>query len=128
MQFRIFFRQLLLATGISAAGILWAKQLPALQSGIALAWIALALFVLFSLIAFFMAAQMAKSPKRDRYITLIMGLTLFKMFLAFTMIAAYVKINPPQSRLFAIPFFGIYLIFTIFESAFLIRTGKHTPS
>ena len=128
MQFRIFFRQLLLATGISAAGILWAKQLPAWQSGIALAWIALAFFVLFSLIAFFMAAQISKSPKKDRYITLIMGLTLLKMFLSFTLIAAYVKLNPPQSRLFAIPFFGIYLIFTIFESAFLIRIGKHSPS
>ena len=128
MKFWLFFRQLLIATCISAAGILLAKQLPAWQSGIALAWIALFFFVLFSVIAFFMAARIAKSPKKDRYITLIMGLTLLKMFLAFTLIAAYVKINPPQSRLFAIPFFGIYLIFTIFESAFLIRMGKHPIS
>jgi len=128
MKFRLFFLQLLLATAISAAGILWAKQLPAWQSGIALAWIALCFFVLFSLIAFLLAARIAKSPKKDRYITLIMGLTLLKMFLAFTLIAAYVKMNPPQSKLFAIPFFGIYLIFTIFESAFLIRMGKHPHS
>lgn len=124
MALRHFIQQLLLVTGISVAGILLAGTWPVWQSGILLAWISLIFFVLFSLAAFLLAAHSAKSSKKERFITLIMGLTLLKMFFAFTLIAAYVKITHPDSRLFAIPFFGIYLIFTIFESAFLIRTGK----
>jgi hypothetical protein len=124
MEFRHFLRQLLIATGISVAGILFAGQWPGWKSGIPLAWIALIFFIFFSLLSFILALNTAKSPKKERFITLIMGLTLLKMFFAFAMVAVYVKARHPDSRLFAIPFFGIYLIFTIFESAFLIRTGK----
>jgi hypothetical protein len=124
MEFRYFLRQLLIAVGISVAGILFAGQWPGWKSGIPLAWASLLFFILFSLFSFMLALHTAKSTKKERFITLIMGLTLLKMFFAFVMVAIYVKVKHPDSRLFAIPFFGIYLIFTIFESAFLIRTGK----
>lgn len=124
MESRKFFLQLLLTSSLSLLGILSLYYLPALASGIRLAWIALAFFVLFSLLIYAIARRVSDSKKKEHFINLILAFTLLKMLFSFLLIASYAKIAHPESRLFALPFFGIYLLFTIFESAFMIRVGK----
>lgn len=124
MEFRPFLRQFLIATVLSLLGILILYRIPAVQSGIPLAWFSLGFFILYSLLVYLAALRASRSPKKEHFINLIMGVSFLKMFFAFALIAAYVKIFQPESKLFALPFFGIYLIFTIFESAFLIRAGR----
>ncbi len=124
MDSRTFFSQLAWATGLTVAGILVLYGIPAMRAGIALAWIALFFFVAFSLIMFFSAKRIAKSQKKSLFINLILGITILKMLFSFVLIAAYSHLAHPASNLFALPFFGVYLIFTIFETAFMIRVGK----
>lgn len=110
--------------GLAIAGILALYAIPSLGVGIPLAWIALFFFIGFSLAMFFAAKRLAKSPKKEHFINLILGMTILKMLFSFVLIAAYSHWAHPASNLFALPFFGVYLIFTIFETAFMIRVGK----
>ncbi|MFM8362371.1 MAG: hypothetical protein ACKOA4_06695, partial [Haliscomenobacter sp.] len=84
----------------------------------------LGFFTGFSLLMYASARRVAKSEKKERYISLILAFSGLKMLCSFLLIAVYAKTAEPDSRLFALPFFGIYLVFTIFESAFMIRIGK----
>ena len=124
MESRTFFLQLLLTSGLCLLGIVSLYQFPALAPGIPLAWISLAFFVLFSLLTYVVALRISKSSKKEHFINLILAFTLIKMLFSFLLIAAYAHLATQSSKLFALPFFGIYLLFTIFESAFMIRVGK----
>lgn len=124
MKFRQFFLQLLLTSGLSTLGILSLYYFPALAPGIPLSWMALGFFILFSLVIYGIAWKVSGSKKKEHFINLVLAFTLLKMLFSFLLIASYAKIMHPSSRLFALPFFGIYLLFTIFESAFMIRVGK----
>ncbi|MBK8653988.1 MAG: hypothetical protein IPN20_08840 [Haliscomenobacter sp.] len=124
MDSRTFFSQLAWAMGLATAGILALYATPALHAGIPLAWIALCFFIGFSLVLYVAAKRTAKSPKKTHFINLVLGMTILKMLFSFVLIAAYSHWAHPASNLFALPFFGIYLIFTIFETAFMIRVGK----
>ncbi|MBK6948072.1 MAG: hypothetical protein IPH16_08470 [Haliscomenobacter sp.] len=110
--------------GLTIAGILALYAIPALNIGIPLAWIALFFFIGFSLALYFAAKRIAKSSKKEHFINLVLGMTMLKMLFSFVLIAIYSYWTHPASNLFALPFFGVYLIFTIFETAFMIRVGK----
>jgi hypothetical protein len=124
MESRRFLLQLLIASIVCAGGIGVLYRFPGMASGIALAWQSLGFFIGFSLLMYASARRIAKSEKKERYISLILGFSGLKMLCSFLLIAIYAKTVEPDSRLFALPFFGVYLVFTIFESAFMIRIGK----
>lgn len=124
MESRRFLLLLLIASVFCVLGIGVLYRFPAMASGIALAWQSLGFFIVFSLLMYASARRIAKSEKKERYIGLILGFSGLKMLCSFLLIAVYAKTTEPDSRLFALPFFGIYLVFTIFESAFMIRIGK----
>ena len=124
MESRRFLFQLLFASAFCALGIGILYRFPAMASGIALAWQSLGFFTGFSLLMYASARRVAKSEKKERYISLILAFSGLKMLCSFLLIAVYARTAEPDSRLFALPFFGIYLVFTIFESAFMIRIGK----
>jgi hypothetical protein len=48
-----------------------------------------------------------------------------KMFLCILLVAIYSKVQQPTNNYFLIPFFSIYIIYTIFEVHLMTIIGKN---
>ncbi len=56
-----------------------------------------------------------------------MVLIFIKMLVCFSLVVVYVKIAEPATNHFVLPFFTIYIIFTVFEVAVLDRQARIKP-
>ena len=64
------------------------------------------------------------SKNKNAFTSVILMTTMAKMFLAILIIVIYVKVFEPDSRMFVFPFLGIYLIYTIFETYFMMKANQ----
>jgi len=74
-----------------------------------------------------MGYRSARSTNRHKFTNTIVGFIFYKMMLSVAFVFIYVKVMKPSDSLFLIPFFIIYLCFTIFETYFMIKLGKMRP-
>ena len=120
-----FLFQLLIITGLSALG-LWGlmEGVSDLRPYQALGWISLGGFTLLSGLMFWAGRSAALSKNKNDFTSAVLGFTMGKMFLAVIIIYAYLKLAQPTDKLFVIPFFGVYLVYTIFESYFMMKLGR----
>lgn len=121
-----FFRQLGLLTLLTALFLVALHQLPALQAYLGFSWWSLAFFVMVSLITYFVGYRAIHHKSKFAFINASLGLTFFKMLLCVVFVGVYIQINNPPSRLFILPFLGIYVVYTIFETYFMMKIGKTT--
>ncbi len=120
----LFFRQLFILTLLTAL-CLWAlHQLPSLRAYLNFSWMSLAFFVLVSIIAYFVGYRAVRHKNKAAFINASLGLTFIKMLLCVVFIAVYIQITHPPARLFILPFLGIYVVYTIFETYFMMKIGK----
>ena len=66
----------------------------------------------------------AMSDNKNDFTNAVLGFTVGKMFLAILVILGYSLLAQPPDKLFIIPFFAIYLIYTIFETYFMMKLGR----
>ena len=66
----------------------------------------------------------AKSSNKSLFTGMVLGFTFGKIFLSIVVVIGYFKFGNPPSRLFILPFFIVYLIFTIFETYIMMQVGK----
>lgn len=66
----------------------------------------------------------ARSSNKNDFTNIIMGFTMGKMVLSFVLIFAYLKLVEPADKIFVLPFFSIYLIYTVFETYFMMKLGR----
>ncbi len=124
MPQKTFFLQLGIVTILAAAAVFLLHRLPALQAYGLLSWIALLFFVLFCTAMYYAGARSARSDNKNDFTNTFLGFTVGKMFLAVIIIYGYLQLAQPQDKRFILPFFGVYLIYTIFEVYFMSRLGK----
>jgi biotin transporter BioY len=98
--------------------------IPAIQSHAGFSYMTTGMFVLFCVIAFILSKKAVKSANKYRFIHILLMIIMGKMFLSLVMVLAYVKLFNPTDKLFVIPFFLIYLVFTAFEIYFLEKVAK----
>lgn len=119
-----FYLQLILLSLLVAIALYFLHQLPQLQAYSLLSWISLVFFIVLSAIMYRVGYQAAVSDNKHHFTNTVMGFTIGKMMIAILIILGYLKLAEPETKLFVLPFFGIYLIYTIFETYFMIRLGK----
>ncbi len=120
-QFYLQLGLLTIATAVLIAGMALNGNLkPFLNLG----WISLGLFVALSAAIFHIGSNAAKNPDKHLFTTVILGFTFFKMMLAIGVIFGYMKLAAPASKIFVLPFLGVYLFYTIFEVYFLSKLGR----
>ena len=119
-----FFFALFPITALSAVALAFLAKLPAFQSDASVLWISLAVFALLSIGMYFMGLNAAKSDNKNTFTSILLLSTMAKMFIAILIIVLYLKLMLPDTRLFVLPFLGIYLIFTVFETYFMMKLGK----
>ena len=73
---------------------------------------------------FFTAAKAAISKDKNAFTRLIMVFSMGKLFLTVIIVVIYDQIVQPESISFIIPFFGIYIAYTVFETIFMSKLGK----
>jgi hypothetical protein len=121
-----FFAQLATVTALTA-GALYALFLsPKLAPYHLMGWVSLGGFVLLSVLMYFVAGSAARSKNKNDFTNTVLGFTTGKMMLAAAIIFTYLLLAEPADKLFVIPFFVVYFIFTAFETYFMIKLGKST--
>lgn len=119
-----FLRQLALITSSTALFILGLHQFTALTATADFSWISLAFFVTLSIVIYFVGYRAVYNQNKGAFINAALGLTFFKMVLCIVLVGTYIKFTNPPTRLFILPFLGIYIIYTIFETHFMMKMGK----
>lgn len=82
------------------------------------------LFFILSVTVFYFGAKAAMSKDANAFTRLIMLLTFGKLFLSVALVVAWLKLKAPDSMLFVVPFFAVYIIYTIFETNTLTHLSK----
>lgn len=127
MSKSLFYKYLFGLT-ISLSLIIIAQSfIPALQEHQGFSWASLIFFLLFTFGVYFLADKAAQSPSLNIFSSVILGVIFIKMFFIIFIVLIYKKIMDPSSPWFLIPFFIIYLAFTIFEVYFMSKLGRLKP-
>ncbi|MGB0861505.1 MAG: hypothetical protein ACPG19_06385 [Saprospiraceae bacterium] len=124
MRHQKFFGQLAFCFGLSVIVIALLNYLPVLQAHQLLSWLSLLFFTIISLAAYFFGIHSANSSNKNDFNNVFIILTTTKLLLSLFLVWFYQIFTEPTTKLFILPFFLIYIIFTIFESYILIRLGK----
>ncbi len=122
-QQRFLLRLAMITAGV--LGILLLLQIfPVFSEGFVFSIVSLAFFALFSLGAYLLSVKAAMSKNKNMFISLVMAYTFVKLFLTLAIVLIYKKVADPEGMFFLIPFFIIYIVFTAFETFFLMNLTK----
>jgi len=86
--------------------------------------ISIVFFILFSFILFRGGQNTAKSKNKQLFSQFFLVATGIKIFLSLAVVLIYFYIIKPSSQYFIIPFFFVYICYTIFEVYFLTKLGN----
>lgn len=126
MTDRIFWLGLLGTTATTALFTFGLHLIPSLSTDWPLSVIAIAIFVLLSIGIYFIGKRTAASKNKFAFNNIVMGTTIFKMFFSGILIAAYAILAKPTDKIFVLPFFLIYLLFTAYEVYVLVKLARIT--
>lgn len=124
MHSSTFFKQLLYVSLPSAIGVYAVHQIPILRAHQLLGWLSLLFFILLCTFMFFTGRAAALSKNKNAFTNAFLGFLMLKLFLCGGILIGYLKLSQPDTKLFVLPFFGLYIIYTTFEVIFLIKLGK----
>jgi hypothetical protein len=120
MNNRRFYFQLALTVFLSAICLIWLSMMPQVHAYIDLGIITLILFIILSVGIFILGKRRIQDPVRTRFISLTIANMMLKMVFSIGLVLVYYKLKNPEVSLFILPFLTIYIIFTIFETRFLL--------
>jgi len=119
-----FLRQLVLVSVVSIMVILALGQFAAVAPFIDLAWWSMVIFTLLNVVMYGWSYQISKNNQKHQFVNVFMSFTFFKLFSSFGLVAFYFFKTGPNSKLFVLPFFAIYLVYTIFEVYFMTKLSN----
>lgn len=70
----------------------------------------------------------ANSDNKGLFTGTILGFTFAKMLLSVIIVVGYAQLGNPPTKLFILPFFIVYLIFTIFETYIMMQIGQQSKA
>ena len=127
MSHRNFFIQIGLVS-IGTVGLLFfLHQSEHFQAYSTFSYASLIGFILLSIGMYFLSLRAAKSRDKNLFLQQVLATTFMKMLLCIVIIVGYFKFAEPPSKMYAIPFLIIYLIFTIFETYFMMKLSNVKP-
>lgn len=121
MSYRNFSYQL---TGVALAVwvlLLITHQIPGLGEEQDFSWMTWGAFILISILMFMLGKWAALDRNQKLFISMSIFLGGSKMLFSVVWVIVYTTLYIPKGRGFVIPFFLIYLCFTIFETYFMMK-------
>jgi len=98
-----------------------------LQEAQGLSWLSIGFFFSLTVLMYELGRRLAVNPNKNAFTSMVMVFVFVKMLLSIFIIVVYAKVAAPSSKLFVVPFFVVYLIYTIFETYFLMVLGRSKP-
>jgi len=89
---------------------------------------AIIMFIVITLVMFYAGKRTAGAENKFLFTNVFMGVTMLKFFLCGGTIAAYALLSAPENKLFVVPFFSSYLVYTALEIVFLLKLSGMTPA
>ncbi len=124
MSSRNFFIQLGILSAVTALLLLLLNSNDKISPYSEFSWICFVSFTLLTVVMFFVGRQSAQSSRKNDFINIAMGFIGGKVILAAMIIVLYSKLVEPESKLFVLPFFVVYLIYTSYETYFMMKLSK----
>ena len=124
MNHRNFFIQLTIISLVSFLILFLLNKLPQFAPFQTFSYLSCISFILFSAMMYFLAYRAALSSDKNLFLQQVLLTTSAKMALCIFVIVGYFKLADPISKMYAIPFLIIYLIFTIFETYFMMKLSN----
>ncbi len=86
-------------------------------------------FAVFTVFQYLIGLSVTDHPNKGLYIGMVQLLSGIKIAITIAFIVIFMKFEQPESSWFVLPFLLNYVIFTVFETATLMRVGnkKSTP-
>ncbi len=119
-----FWLQLAIISASTAILLFFLNRIESLQPYSAFSWICLAAFILLTILMYKAGQSALKSQNKNDFTNTTLGFMMGKMLLAGIIIISYNKLMEPQSKIFILPFFIVYVIYTVFETYFMMRLAK----
>lgn len=121
MEFRSFALQLTLLSIVVWGLLVILHQVPGLGEEQDFSWITWGFFILLSMVMFVLSKKTALDPNKNLFLSMSIFLGATKMLLSVVLVIGYSYVMKPEGQGFVIPFFLIYLCFTIFETYFMMK-------
>ncbi|MFN8337664.1 MAG: hypothetical protein U0T36_01475 [Saprospiraceae bacterium] len=108
--------------------ILWSLMVFVLDSGTnTIIQYSLIMFTGLSIGLYYFLSISVRSPNKQMFISVTIANTLIKIVCSIGLLFAYKKVNNPPDGNFIFPFLAIYLVFTIFETWFMVKMADEKP-
>ncbi|MEM7101602.1 MAG: hypothetical protein AAF502_00645 [Bacteroidota bacterium] len=98
--------------------------IPAMRPEFGFAWSCWITFILVTYIMYWLSMRSLNSPSKGLFISVSMLLNGFKIVISLILVIFYYQLFQPETKLFLIPFFITYLLYTIFEVYILSKLAK----
>jgi len=128
MSSRDFFTQLTIISLFTAVILFFLHRSEHFSPYQTLSYISLGGFILLTIGMYFMAHRAANGRDKNLFLQQVLGSTFLKMMITIMVIFAYQKFAEPPTKMYAIPFLIVYVIFTIFETYFMMKLSKVKPN
>ena len=89
-----------------------------------ISWASVAFFVVFSWVVYIFGTKAAKSENKNDFTRFSMMVIMGKLFLSVFLVIGYVVVAEPANRFVVLPFIPIYVVYTIFETDFMMKLSK----
>ena len=124
MTATLFFKQLGALSGVVALGICIVHYLFQFQLGVSLSWASFSFFILFSILVFLLSKRSTLSLNPQLFTQVFLGFTIIKLVLSLILVLIFKEESSAHTKLYVLPFMGIYFIYTTYEVYFLTKIAK----
>lgn len=87
-------------------------------------WFSQIFFAAICIASFYGGKHFVRQRNKNVFLQFIMMLIFFRLIASAAIIIGYFKLFIPESKAFLLPFFLVYLAYTIFEVYFLSKIGR----
>lgn len=119
-----FFRGLFITTIVASAAALAFHMVERISAHWPLSVGAIIMYTALSVGMYYIGLQAASAKNKHLFTNVTLGFTLLKMLTSAGAIVTYILIVEPEDKLFILPFFVIYFLYTAFELLFMIKVAR----
>jgi hypothetical protein len=128
MSKRSLWYYLSVPTLLSVLTIAFASKYSVIKPHIEFYIITIFSFILLSALGLIAGFRTTAHRNKNLFSSIALALTLGKIIIAVILAVVYIELYPEISNWFILPFFLIYLYFTIYETFAMVQIGRHPYS
>lgn len=98
--------------------------LPELKPYIGLGYVAMGYFTTLSVLIYYLSKRLGTHENPYLLLYLTYAVILFKLASSVIIVYAFKRSYHPDTRYFVLPFIVVYILFTIFETAYMAKSGQ----